>query len=221
MGREGYGSLRFGKRAIEVPFLNEHVAEKPTGKPRNLRRKTLVRKNLPNEFARLFEIGGRIIADKSVGTDHVVPAELHAEQRRAGKPRKPLSPNLARPFDALLGVFHELFVATKVKVVLFERGGILSPGVAVLGLLQHTPLPRQRSHDHSSDLVLQRPGVAARPVEPLRPNMLASLCVDELRDNPKLVVVLANAAFEHIIDAQLSSDLPHVHDLAWVGKGRA
>src|SRR6476469_1636569 len=50
--------------------------------------------------------------------------------------------------------------------------------------------------------------------------MLAILRVDELRYDSELVAVLADAAFDHVVDAQVFSDLPHVDGLALVSEGR-
>ena len=49
--------------------------------------------------------------------------------------------------------------------------------------------------------------------------MLAILRVDELRYDSKLVAVLADAAFDHVVDAQFFSDLPDIDGLALVGEG--
>ena len=50
--------------------------------------------------------------------------------------------------------------------------------------------------------------------------MRAGLGVDELRGDAHAVARLAHAAFEHIADAELASDLPHVDRLALVGEAR-
>ena len=49
--------------------------------------------------------------------------------------------------------------------------------------------------------------------------MLASLRVDKLSDDSKLVASLANAAFDHVPDAEVFSDLPNVDSLALVSEG--
>src|SRR5581483_5305599 len=135
-------SLGGDKGTIKVSLLNEYVAHEPICKSGDLGSEALVGKNLSNEFSCFFEIGGRIITDKGVATDHVVPAELDPEQGRTRELSKPLSPNLARGLDPLRRVFHDLFVPTKVVVILFESGLILSPSAPVLRLPQCALLPR-------------------------------------------------------------------------------
>ena len=49
--------------------------------------------------------------------------------------------------------------------------------------------------------------------------MLASLRIDELGYNSKLVAVLPYAAFDHVADAQFFSDLPDIDSLALVSEG--
>src|SRR4029079_17810954 len=132
---------------------------------------------------------------------HMMPAEFHFEERRTRKLRQSFSPNRARSLYPLLGVFHELVVPAKIIVILFERRRSLSPRSPILRLLQCALLASHGTHDHCGDLVLECPWVRACPVKALGPNVLAILRVDELGYDSKLVTILADAAFEHVVDA--------------------
>ena len=59
----------------------------------------------------------------------------------------------------------------------------------------------------------------AGPVKTLGPNMLTIFCVNELRYDSKLVAVLADAAFDHVADAQFFSDLPDIDGPTLVSEG--
>src|SRR4029079_6308803 len=120
-------------------------------------------------------------------TNHMVPAQFHFEEGRTRKLRQSFSPNLARPLDPLLGVFYELFVPTKIIIIFLKCGRLLPPRLPILRLLQCARLTSHGTHDHSSDLVLECPGVRARPVKTLGPNMRAGPRVDELGYDSKLV----------------------------------
>src|SRR5262245_26735107 len=176
-------------------------------------------KNLSAELACFSDIGGWIITDEDMRhTTDMVPAECHLEERRTRKLRQSFSPNLTRPLDPLLGVFNEVVVPTKIIVILLKCRRTLPPRLPILRLLQCARLSGHGTHDHSSDLVLECPGVHARPVKTLGPNMLASLGVDELGYDSKLVTLFADAAFDHVAYAQVFSDLPHIDSLALVSE---
>src|SRR5262245_39252607 len=177
-------------------------------------------KNLSAELACFSDIGGLIITDEGMRhTTDMVPAECHLEERRTRKLRQSFSPNLTRPLDPLLGVFNEVVVPTKIIVILLKCRRTLPPRLPILRLLQCARLSGHGTHDHSSDLVLEGPGVHARPVKALGPNMLASLRVNELSYDSKLVAVLAYTAFDHETDAELFSDLPDIDSHVLVGEG--
>src|SRR4029078_1077210 len=220
IGREAYSLVRRGELTIKVSFVNEHETQEPVGKPRDLRGKMLIGKDLTSEVACFSNIGRLIITDEKDHTDHMVPAQFHFEERRTRKLRQSFSPNLARPLDPLLGVFYELFVPTKIIVILLKCRRTLPPRLPILRLLQCARLTSHGTHDHSSDLVLVCPRVHARPVKTLGPNMLASLRVGELGYDSKFVALFADAAFDQIADAQVFSDLPHIDSLALVSERR-
>src|SRR4029079_5842759 len=219
IGRESYSLVRRGERTIKVSFVNEHETQEPVGKPRDLRGKMLIGKDLTSEVACFSNLGRWIITDEDDHTNHMVPAQFHFEERRTRKLRQSFSPNLARPLDPLLGVFYEVVVPTKIIVILLKCRRTLPPRLPILRLLQCARLTSHGTHDHSSDFVLECPRVHARPVKTLGPNMLASLRVDELGYDSKLVAVFAYAAFEHVANAKFSSDLPDIDRLVLVNEG--
>src|SRR5262245_19307450 len=102
----------------------------------------LIGKNMPSEFPCVSNVGRWIIADADDHTNHMVPAEVHFEQRRTRKLCQSFPPNLARPLDPLLSVFHVLFEPTKIIVILFECRRTLPPRLPILRLLQCAPVPR-------------------------------------------------------------------------------
>src|SRR6185312_15087863 len=175
-----------------------HVTHKPVGKSRHLRREMLIGKDLASQLTCFSNIGRWIVADEPVRANHMVPAEFDFEERRTRKLRQSFSPNLARPLDPLLGVFHEVVVPTKIIVILLKCRRTLPPRLPILRLLQCARLTSHGTHDHSSDLVLECPRIHARPVKTLGPNMLASLRVDELGYDSKFVALFADAAFDQI-----------------------
>src|SRR5262245_6801157 len=176
-------------------------------------------KNLTNEVACFSIICRWIVTEEVDRTSQVVPAKFHFEERRVRKLRQSFSPDLARPLDPLLGELHELFVPTKIVVILFKSGRVLPPRLPILCLLQCAVFAGHGAHDHSDDLVLEGPRIHARPVKALGPNMLAGLRVNELSDDAKLVAILAYAAFDYVADAQVLSDLSNVDSLALEGEG--
>ena len=107
----------------------------------------------------------------------------------------------------------------KIIVILFECRRTLRPRLPILRPHQCARLSSHGTHDHSGDLVLEFPWIRAGPVKTLGPNMLAIFCVNELRYDSKLVAVLADAAFDHVADAQFFSDLPDIDGPTLVSKG--
>src|SRR5262245_44247009 len=209
-----------GKRTVKVSLLNKHITHKPVGKSHHLRREMLFGKNLSGEVACFSDIGGWIITDEDHHTTKMVPAESHPEKRRARKLCQSFSKNLPRPLNSFFGVLHVLFVPSKIIVILFERRRSLSPRLTIMRLLQCARLSSHRTYDHPCDLVLEFPWIRAGPVKAFRPNVLAIFCVNELRYDSKLVAVLAHAAFDHVANAQVFADLPHIDGLALISEGR-
>ena len=68
------------------------------------------------------------------------------------------------------------------------------------------------------DLVLEREDIVGAAVIPLGPDMGAGRCIDHLARHAHVAAGPAHAAFEHIPDAKLATDLLHVHGAAPVGK---
>ena len=73
--------------------------------------------------------------------------------------------------------------------------------------------------DAAGDLVLDGKDVVHRPVEAVRPDMVASLGVDQLRRDPGAIPGLANAAFEDVARSELLGGLTYVRRSALVCKG--
>ena len=90
----------------------------------------------------------------------------------------------------------------------------------ILALLDLPGLAGHRADDLPGHLVLKRQGVLSRLVVALRPDMLAGFRVDELGCDANLVGLLADAAFERIVDIEIAADLADVDGLALVDKGR-
>src|SRR5262245_29692626 len=179
----------------------------------------LIGKNLTNKVSCFSKICRWIVTEEVGRTSEVVPAKFHFEERRARKLRQSFSPDLARPLDPLLGELHELFVPTKIVVILFKSGRVLLPRLPILCLLQRAVFAGHGAHDHSDYLVLEGPRIHSRPIKALSPNMLTGLRINELSDDAKLVAILAYAAFDHVADAQVFSDLSNVDSLALVSEG--
>src|SRR5207237_7869399 len=60
------------------------------------------------------------------------------------------------------------------------------------------------------DLVLEREDVSQIAVVAFRPDMLSALGLDQLRGDPEPVAGLAQAALEHVPNAELTPDLRHI-----------
>src|SRR5262245_53400851 len=131
------------------------------------------------------------------------------------------SPSLQISPDRSIPSLVYLVVPTKIIVIFFECRRALAPRLPILRLLQCARLPSHGTHDHSGDLVLECPRIQARSVKALGPDMLASLRVDQLRYDSHPVAVLADAAFDHVADAEVLSNLPHIDSLALVSEGGA
>ena len=164
---------------------------------------------------------GKIAAPVIPGSRPVRPGELHLEERRVGIPLQSFSPD-ARPARALL---RRLRVHVDVEpaqeiVVLAEVGAVLAPGLAELRPLDLAPLADHRVDDLARHLVEERPGVRSRPVEALRPDVLAALRILELRRDPELVALPPHAPLEHVVDPERLAHLPHVARRPAEGEGR-
>src|SRR5262249_25304569 len=141
IGRHSNSLVCRGERTVKVFLLNKHITHEPVGKPRHLRREMLG-KNLSSELACFSNIGRWIITDEPDRTNHMVPAECHFEERRTRKLCQSFPPNLARPLDPLLSVFHVLFEPAEIIVILFECRRTLPPRLPILRLLQCARVPR-------------------------------------------------------------------------------
>ena len=105
--------------------------------------------------------------------------------------------------------------AAQVIVVSREAFGRLVQRALHFGLLDL----RRDGADHArGDLVLQVENILERAVETVRPQMRAGRGVDQLPGDADLVAGLADAAFEHVADAELAADLFDVDRLALVGE---
>src|SRR5262249_13012009 len=107
------------------------------------------------------------------------------------------------------------------------RPQITIVGVEALGRLAADALDlralelRRDGADHAlGHLVLELENILERPVEPIRPDVRSGSRIDELRGDAYPVRRLAHAAFEHIADAELATDLLHVHGMTFVGEAR-
>ena len=79
-------------------------------------------------------------------------------------------------------------------------------------------LDLQGCHDLQRDLVLEREDVAEVAVIALGPDVAAGCPFDQLGVDPHLLAGLANAALDHIGNAQFLGDLLEIHRLALVGE---
>jgi hypothetical protein len=71
-----------------------------------------------------------------------------------------------------------------------------------------TTAPRIRARQARDDFVLHVEEIGQGLVEPLGPEMIARLRVDELNIDAQAVAGALNAAFENIADVQLAADRP-------------
>ena len=78
----------------------------------------------------------------------------------------------------------------------------------------------QRARQARDDFVLHVKEIGQGLIEPLGPEMIARLGVDELHVDAHAVSAALNAAFEDIADVQLAPDRLHVERLAFVCEGR-
>ena len=81
-------------------------------------------------------------------------------------------------------------------------------------------LSAQRVRQAPDDFVLHVEEIGERLVKPLRPQMTASLGVDELHVDAHAVSAALNAALEDIANVQVAADRLHVERLALVGERR-
>ena len=77
----------------------------------------------------------------------------------------------------------------------------------------------QRARQPRDDFVLHVEEIGERLVEPLGPEMIAGLGVDQLHIDAHAVSAALDAAFQHIADVQLAADLLQIDGLALVGEG--
>ena len=70
---------------------------------------------------------------------------------------------------------------------------------------------RDRANDARGYLILQIKDVIKRAFETVGPQMCTGRRVDKLTRDTHAVRCFAQAAYKHITDAQLASDLLHVH----------
>ena len=77
----------------------------------------------------------------------------------------------------------------------------------------------QRARQPRDDFVLHVEEIGERLVEPLGPEMVAGLGVDELHVDAHAVSAALDAAFEDIADVQLAADLFQIDGFALVGEG--
>src|SRR5262249_49368000 len=96
------------------------------------------------------------------------------------------------------------------------------PGGLALGALDFRPLKlgRNRADDALGHLVLELEDVLERAVETVGPQMRPARRLDELRRDAHAVGCFAHAAFEHISNTKLATDLLHVRRMALVGETR-
>src|SRR5262245_1928398 len=96
---------------------------------------------------------------------------------------------------------------SKSEFVCTEIGGPSSTG---LRLLHGLYLGRDLSHDRPCHLLLHLENVLQNAVVAFRPDVIASWRVDELTGHPDPIGQLADAALQHVADAELPTDLPDV-----------
>ena len=79
----------------------------------------------------------------------------------------------------------------------------MRPALAMLGGQELGP---DAADDAGRDLVLDGEDVVERPVVALGPEVGAGGGIDQLRGHPDAVAGLADAALEHVADAELAAD---------------
>ena len=84
--------------------------------------------------------------------------------------------------------------------------GPLARGAGLLGLVQAVD---NRSDYAFGDLILHSEKIADLTIRPLGPYMCATPSVDELRGNADSSSYPAYATFQHVLNAQLASNLLH------------
>src|SRR5262245_36763846 len=94
-----------------------------------------------------------------------------------------------------------------------EIAGARSTGLQSLGSLD---LWCDRGDDGSCYLFLYCKDVLQHAVVALRPDVIAGQCVDELRRHANPVRRPADAALQHIANAEVPADLPDIRRLALV-----
>src|SRR6266536_1192603 len=105
----------------------------------------------------------------------------------------------------------------QIIVVSVEAPGGLALGALDLRLFEPG---RDRADDALGHLVLELENVLERAVETVGPQMRPVCRIDELRRDAHPVGRLAHAAFEHVTDAELATDLLYVYGMTLVGEAR-
>ena len=77
---------------------------------------------------------------------------------------------------------------------------------------------RKRGDDLPDDFVLQREDVVNRSIVALRPEMLATQRVDELRIDANGVTLAPDTSLQHVTHAEILGHLLHLHGFALVGR---
>src|SRR5262249_41864053 len=75
-----------------------------------------------------------------------------------------------------------------------------------------------RGRNRLRDFVLHRENVRQTAVVPLRPQVIAALCLDELTCNANPIAAAADTTFEHVTDTEFSGNLFHVDGTTFVGE---
>src|SRR5262245_32589870 len=88
-----------------------------------------------------------------------------------------------------------------------EIAGARSDGLQLLGSLD---LWCDRGDDGASQFFLHREDVLQHAIAALRPDVVGGQCVDELGGHTNAVQRLADAPFQHVSDAKLSTDLADI-----------
>ena len=89
-----------------------------------------------------------------------------------------------------------------------------------LQLLRGIDLRRDGAHDGPCYLLLHLEDVFKHAVVAFRPDVIAGQCVDQLAAHANPVRRFADAAFQHVADAQFPADLPGIGRFALVGERR-
>src|SRR5206468_122304 len=117
--------------------------------------------------------------------------------------------------DAFFGRFGVKGQASEIIVIGIEALRGLARRTLKFCLLNLGSDCRDNASRHS---ILQVEDVLKYPVKVVGPEMRAGRCVDQLAGDPDLASGPANAAFEHIADTKLPTDLLYVDRLAFVGE---